>query len=119
MLLEDDELLPISIKYMQSDNKKIIDNVGWVISNMINHGSDDIIKKVIQADHCINYYIDLINKIEEERLVNHMVMALSKCIEVESGLKELYVNKNLKEILEKNNYIDKSSKEYKSMISKL
>ena len=43
---------------MQSDNKKIIDNVGWVISDMINHGSDDIIKKVIQADHCIDYYID-------------------------------------------------------------
>ena len=104
---------------MQSDKKKIIDNVGWVISNMINHGLDDIIKKVIQADHCIKYYIDAIKRIEREILGNHMIKALTKCIEVDSGLKELYISKNLKEILEKNDHIDKSSEEYKKLLSTL
>ena len=119
MLVEDGELLPIFIKYMQSDNVNIMNEACWTISNMINGGFDDIIKSVIQADHCIECCIDRLNIIENERLSNQIILALSRCIDVESGLKELYVNKNLKEILEKNNYIDKSSKEYKSMISKL
>ena len=86
---------------------------------MINGGSVDITKKVIRADHCIEYCIDVINKIEDETLSNHMAMALSKCIEVDSGLKELYMKNHLKEILEKNDYVDKSSDAYKNLISKL
>ena len=119
MLLEDDELLPIFIKYMQSDNVNIMNEACWTISNMIIGGSEAIIKRVIQADHCIECCIDVINKIEDEELANHMILALSRCIDVESGLKELYVNKNLEEILEENDHIDKSSDEYKSLISKL
>ena len=119
MLLEDDELLSIFIKYMQSDDLKLIYEACWTISNMISGGSEVIIRKVIQTDHCIECCIDVINKIEDERLVNEMIMALSKCIEVDNGLKELYVNKNLKEILENHDHIDNSSWIYQALISKL
>ena len=117
MLLEDDELLPLFIKYMQSDNLDVMNNACWLISNMINDVPDAIVRKVIQADHCIEYYIDAINEIEDEDLVNYMIMALLKCIQVDSGLKELYINKNLKEILEDNYYINKSSDAYKILLS--
>ena len=119
MLVEDGELLSIFIKYLKSDNLNVMNEACWVITNMINDGSVEIIKKVIQADHCIECYIDVINKIEDENLVIRMIIALIKCIEVESGLKELYVNKNMKEILEKNNHTDKSSDEYKKLSSQL
>ena len=119
MLVEDGELLPIFIKYLKSDNVDVMNEACWVITNMINGGSVEIIKKVIQSDHCIECYIDVINKIEDENLVIRMIIALIKCIEVESGLKELYVNKNLKEILEKNNHTDKLSDEYKKLSSQL
>ena len=101
---------------MQSDDSDIIRRACSTISNMINGVPDAIVRKVIQADHCIDYYIDVISKIEDEELVNYMIKALSKCIEVESGLKELYISKNLKEILEKNDHIDKSSEEYKKLL---
>ena len=117
--MEDDELLPVFINYMQSDNVNIMNQACWLITNIINCGSEAIIKRVIQADHCIECCIDVISKIEDEELANHMILVLSRCIDVESGLKELYVNKNLKEILEENDHIDKSSYEYKSLISKL
>ena len=119
MLLEDDELLSLFIKYMQSDDLDIIKQACWTITNMINYGSEVIIRKVIQTDHCIECCIDVINKIEDEELVNEMIMALSKCIQVESGLKELYIRKNLKEILENHDHIDKSNKEYKKLLSAL
>ena len=107
MLLEDDELLPLFIQYIQSDDLAIMRRACWLISNMIIDVPDAIVRKVIQADHCIEYYIDLINEIEDEELVYKIIIALTRCIEVDSGLKELYINKNLKEILEKNDHIDK------------
>ena len=119
MLLEDDELLPLFIKYMQSDDSDIIRRACWIISNIINGGSEVIIKRVVQTNHCIECYIDAINKIENGRLVNEMIKALARCIQVDSGLKELYISKNLKEILEENDHIDKSSKEYKKLLSTL
>ena len=105
MLLEDDELLPIIIEYMQSDNVNLMNEACWTISNMINRGFDDIIKRVIQADHCINNYVNALTMVDVKTLGNRMITALTKCIEVESGLKEMYMNKNLKEILEKNDFI--------------
>ena len=119
MLVEDGELLSIFIKYLKSDNLNVMNEACWVITNIINCGVDIIVRKVIQADHCIEYYIDAIKRIEREILCNYMIKALTKCIEVDSGLKELYVNKNMKEILEKNNHTDKSSDEYKKLSSQL
>ena len=105
------EILPVLIMYMQSDDKHVMEKICWMFSNMMNYGSVDVVKQLIQADHCIEYFIDAMKRIED-RLTGYLMMkALTKCMYVESGLKEVYVNKKLKEIIEKNNHIDKSSTE--------
>ena len=119
MLLEDDELLPLFIKYMRSDDYVVMCNAYEVITNMINGGVNAIVRKVIQADHCIDYCIDAINNIEEEELVNKMIKALLKCIQVDRGLKELYICKNLKKKIKNNYCIDESSDEYQKLLSTL
>ena len=119
MLLEDDELLPLFIQYIQSDDLAIMNEACSTISNMIIDVPDAIVRKVIQADHCIEYYIDAINKIEDEIITNKMIKALARCIQVDSGLKELYISKNLKEILEENDHIDKSNEDLKKLLSTL
>ena len=88
MLLEDDELLPIFIEYMQSDNVNLMNEACWVISNIVNCDFVDIVMRVVQADHCFKCCIDVMNKIEDENLANQMKMALQKCFMVVLGSKE-------------------------------
>ena len=111
------DLLSTFIKYLQSENRSVMEEACWVISNMINSGVTSVISTLIQTEHCIECFIDVLNKIEDERTINNVMEALTRSITVESGLKEVYLNKNLKEILERNNHIDKSSEIYKKLLS--
>ena len=110
------EILPVLITYMQSDDKRVMEKACWMFANMVNYGSVDVLQQLIQTDHCIEYFIDAMKRIENEEIGYLMMNALTKCLDVESGLKEVYVNKKLKEILEKNSHIDKSSTEYITLL---
>ena len=113
------ELLPVLVTYMQSDDKRVMEKACWMFANMVNYGSVDVLQQLIQTDHCIEYFINTMKRIEDENVGYFMIKALATCLDVESGLKEVYVNKKLKEILEKNSHIDKSSKGYQILLSKL
>ena len=113
------EILPVLITYMQSDDKRVMEKACWMFANIMDDGSDDVLQQLIQTDHCIEYFIDAMKRIENEEIGYLMINALVMCMDVESGLKEVYVNKKLKEILEKNSHIDKSSKGYQILLSKL
>ena len=110
------EILPVLITYMQSDDKRVMEKACWMFANMMNHGSVDVLQQLIQTDHCIEYFIDAMKRIENEEIGYLMMNALTKCLDVESGLKEVYVNKKLKEILDKNSHIDKCCIEYITLL---
>ena len=117
MFVENEELLPELVKYIQSDNMSVMNEACWVISNLINGGSDEVKRKLIHTDHCIEWYIDVMKKTDDKDIGNIMIVALRKCIALESELKEVCVNLNLKEILEQNDTIDKLSRNYRLLLS--
>ena len=76
---------------------------------MIIGGSVDVVKKLIQKENCIDTCINVLRRMKGITLVEQVVLALTRCIEVDSGLKEVYVDKKLEEIIENNHYVDKGS----------
>ena len=72
----------------------------WIISNLINTGSVDFVQSMIQTEHVVEYSIEVLNKLDDLMIVNQVITALARCIDVDSGLKEVYLRSNLKSILE-------------------
>ena len=85
---------------MKSNEMNEIIKASWIISNLINTGSVDFVQSMIQTEHVVEYSIEVLNKLDDLMIVNQVITALARCIDVDSGLKEVYLRSNLKSILE-------------------
>ena len=107
------------IRYMQSPVVDINYEAKWVIAEMLNLGCEDDIKKLIHTEGCIECCIDVLNKRNDRKLIHNMILALTRCIEVEGELKEVYLNKGLKYILDNHLLVNPADDICKKLLLKI
>ena len=107
------------IRYMQSPVVDINYEANWVIAEMLNLGCEDDIKKLIHKENCVECCIDVLNKNKDEKLIYNMILALTRCIDVEEELKEVYLNKGLKFVLENHLLVNPEDNIYNKLLLKI